>query len=419
MSYVKGLKCRECSRTYPKELRAACEECFAPLEVDYDYSAIAKHFSRKVLENREQNLWRYRELLPLEREPAVGRTSGGTPLVQAPRLGKVLGLESLYLKNDCVNSPTLSFKDRVSSVAINKAIEFGLKAVGCASTGNLANSVAAIAASAGLPAYILIPDNLEKSKVIATAVYGAHVIPVKGNYDAVNRLCSQIADCFPWGFVNVNLRPYYGEGSKTVGYEIAEQLGWRAPDALVVPMAGGSLISKTYKGLKEFVRLGFLKELPTRMYGAQASGCNPIAHAVKQHIPEIQPVKPSTIAKSLAIGDPADGYHAARIIAESGGWAEDVTDEEIIEGIRLLAETEGIFAETAGGVAVAVARKLIQQGRIKPEDLTVLAITGNGLKTQEAVETSLPPSIEPKLSEFERMLQSLPERENKLAAPIV
>ena len=403
MGFVNGLRCRECGREYPKAPTAGCEDCFAPLEIDYDYDAIARALSRETIASRDLSLWRYHELLPLDGEPVIGRASGATPLVRADRLARELGVENLYIKNDSVNSPTLSFKDRVTAVAINKAIEFKLEAVGCASTGNLANSVAANAAAAGLPAYVFIPDNLEKSKIIATRVYGARVITVRGNYDQVNRLCAEIADRYPWGIVNVNLRPFYGEGSKTFGYEIAEQLGWVAPDAVVVPMAGGSLITKIHKGLKEFERLGLLEsEVTTRVFGAQAAGCNPIVDAVKRGSCEIRPVKPATIAKSLAIGNPADGYHAASVIAASGGWAEDVTDEEIIAGIRLLAETQGIFTETAGGVTVAVTKKLIKQGRIKPDDLTVVAITGNGLKTQEAVDLASPAAIEPRIADFER-----------------
>jgi threonine synthase len=403
MSFVKGLKCRECGRACEKRPVAGCEDCFAPLEVDYDYDRIATALSREVITSRGKNLWRFAELLPLDTRPRVGLASGGTPLVRADNLARALGHRNLYIKNDSVNSPTLSFKDRVTAVAINKAIEFGLEAVGCASTGNLANSVAANAAAAGLPAFILIPENLERSKVIATSVYGARVVAVRGNYDDVNRLSAEIADRFPWGFVNVNLRPFYGEGSKTFGYEIAESLGWRAPDAVVVPMAGGSLVTRIHKGLKELERLGLLEdEARTRMYGAQAAGCNPIAAAVKRGSRDIQPVKPDTIARSLAIGNPADGYYASDVIARSGGWAEDVSDAEIIRGIKLLAATEGIFAETAGGVTVAVTKKLIEQGRIDADDLTVIAITGNGLKTQEAVDTGLPVVIEPKLAEFER-----------------
>jgi len=411
MSFVIGLKCRECGRAYPKQPLAGCEDCFAPLEVDYDYERISRALSREAIAARPKNLWRYRELLPIDGDPIVGLATGATPLIRAPRLGRVLGIDDLYIKNDSVNCPTLSFKDRVTAVAINKALEFKLEAVGCASTGNLANSVAANAAAAGLPAYILIPADLEPAKIAATSIYGARVIAVRGNYDDVNRLCTQAAERHSWGFVNVNLRPFYGEGSKTFGYEIAEQLNWRAPAAVVVPMAGGSLITKIHKGLKEFERLGLLEdEARTRLYGAQAAGCNPISAAVKRGAQDIQPVKPSTIAKSLAIGNPADGFHAAGLIAESGGWSEDVTDEEIVAGIRLLAETEGLFAETAGGVTVAVTKKLVEQGRINPGDLTVIAITGNGLKTPEAVELAPPIVIEPKIAQFERSIAGLAAR---------
>ncbi|HSB09467.1 MAG TPA: threonine synthase, partial [Blastocatellia bacterium] len=386
MSYVNGLKCRECGREFPKSPLAGCEDCFAPLEADYDYEALGRVLSREVIASRAKNMWRYRELLPIDGEPVVGLTTGATPLVRAERLGRALGIRKLYIKNDSVNAPTLSFKDRVTAVAINKALEFGLEAVGCASTGNLANSVAANAAAAGLPAYVLIPESLEPAKIIATSIYGARVIAVRGNYDDVNRLCVEVAERYPWGLVNVNLRPFYGEGSKTFGYEIAEQLGWRAPSAVVVPMAGGSLITKIHKGLKELGRLGLLKEeVRTRLYGAQATGCNPIAAAVKRGSTDIQPVKPATIAKSLAIGNPADGYYAAGLIEETGGWAEDVADAQIAAGIELLAHNEGIYAETAGGVTVAVTKKLVEQGRIREDDLTVIAITGNGLKTPEAV----------------------------------
>jgi threonine synthase len=351
-------------------------------------------------------MWKYSELLPLEAPPTVGKASGGTPLVRAERLGRALGLDNLYLKNDNACFPTLSFKDRVTGVAVNKALEFKLEAVGCASTGNLANSVAANAAAAGLPAYILIPDNLEASKVAATAIYGPRLIAVRGNYDDVNRLCSQIADRHPWGFVNVNLRPYYAEGSKTVGFEIAEQLGWRAPDAIVVPMAGGALISKIHKGLGELARVGLIESpVNTRLFGAQASGCNPIVDAVRRGTTEIRPVKPNTIAKSLAIGNPADGYYAAGFIQQTGGWAEDTTDDEIVEGISLLAETEGIYTETAGGVSIAAAKKLARSGRIAAGGITVIAITGNGLKTPEAVKREAPPVIEAKINAFEELVK--------------
>lgn len=401
MSFVKGLKCRECGAPYPVAPVAICEECFGPLEVDYDYDAIKNVLTRDEIGRRPKNLWKFRELMPLDGEPTVGLNSGGTPLVKADRLAKALGVREVYLKNDAVNHPTLSFKDRVVAVALSKAREFGFTAVGCASTGNLANSVAAQAASVGFPAYILIPDNLEKSKVLGTQIFGTNLIPVKGNYDDVNRLCSEIAGRHNIGFVNVNLRPFYGEGSKTFGYEIAESLGWRTPDAVVVPMAGGSLITKIYKGFGELAKLGLVEEKQTRFYGAQATGCNPIAAAVKAGTRDIRPVKPNTIAKSLAIGNPADGYFATGVISSTGGWSEDVSDPEIVKAIQLLAETEGIFAETAGGVTVATTKKLIEQGRLTADDTIVIAITGNGLKTTEALTLDELDAIEPKLSAFE------------------
>lgn len=401
MSYVKGLKCRECGAPYPVEPLAICEDCFGPLEVDYDYTAVSTQLTRETIAARPRNLWRYRELLPIEGEPTVGLQSGGTPLIRADRLAAALGLDEVYIKNDAVSHPTLSFKDRVVAVALSKAREFGFTAVGCASTGNLANSVAANAAAAGLPAFILIPDNLEKSKIIGTQIFGATVIPVRGNYDDVNRLCSEIAGRFGWGFVNINLRPFYAEGSKTFGFEIAEQLGWRAPDAVVVPMAGGALISKIHKGFNELAQIGLIDEPRTRFFGAQATGCNPISAAVKAGTREIRPVKPNTIAKSLAIGNPADGYFAGGIITKTGGWAEDASDPEILDAIELLAKTEGIFAETAGGTTVAVTQRLIAQGRITPKDRLVIAITGNGLKTQEALRLEELRSIEPKIAAFE------------------
>ncbi|HKX30363.1 MAG TPA: threonine synthase [Blastocatellia bacterium] len=413
MSYVKGLKCRICGTPYPVEPLAICEECFGPLEVDYDYEAIGRTLTHEVVASRPKTLWRYRELLPIDGEPAVGSQSGFTPLVRADRLARVLGVGELYLKNDSVSHPTLSFKDRVVAVALSKAREFGFEAVGCASTGNLANSVAANAAAGGFPAFILIPDNLEKSKVLSTQIFGATVIPVRGNYDDVNRLCSEISGRHPIAFVNVNLRPFYGEGSKTFGYEIAEQLGWRAPDAVVAPMAGGSLITKIYKAFTELEKLGLIPPARPRFYGAQATGCNPISAAVKAGTREVTPVKPNTIAKSLAIGNPADGYFATGVITETGGWSEDVNDAEILEAIKLLAETEGIFTETAGGVTVAVTRKLIAQGRLTANDRLVLAITGNGLKTQESLTLADLNSIEPRLSAFESLLN---ERQGAAAA---
>jgi threonine synthase len=355
-------------------------------------------------------MWRYRELLPVDGEPSVGIHVGGTPLVRADRLAEALGVENLWLKNDAVNFPTLSFKDRVVAVALSKAREFGFRTVGCASTGNLANSVAANAAAAGLESYIFVPADLEPTKILGTSIYGAHVIGVEGTYDQVNRLCTQVAFKYGWGFVNINLRPFYAEGSKTMGFEIAEQLGWRTPRHVVVPMAGGSLICKIKKALEELDRVGLIADPKCTIYGAQPAGCNPISTAVKNGWESHRPVrKPNTIAKSLAIGDPADGYFAAKVIRESGGWAEDVTDLEIANAMMLLGRTEGIFAETAGGVTVAVARKLIEQGRLPRNEEIVLCITGNGLKTQEAVSGGLekPIVIRPALDEFEPLVDGV------------
>jgi threonine synthase len=403
VNYAIHLKCRECARTYPLEPIAACEECWAPLEVVYDYGNLWADLRREDLVLRPPTMWRYKELLPLSGEPYVGRETGFTPLVAAPRLGAALGARELYVKNDSVNHPTLSFKDRVVAVALSKAQEFGFDTVGCSSTGNLANAVAAQAAAGGFKAFIFVPADLEPEKIIATQVYGATLVRVQGNYDQVNRLCSEVAQKHAWGIVNVNLRSYYSEGSKTVGYEIAEQLGWRLPQNIVIPMAGGSLITKVNKAFEELKKLAWVDPIMTRFYGAQATGCSPISSAVKRGSTEIDPQKPHTIAKSLAIGNPADGIYAARTMLSSGGAGEDVSDEEIVEGIRLLGETEGIFTETAGGVTVAVARKLIRQCRLNPEESIVLAITGNGLKTMGALQGRLAESalIRPKLDDFE------------------
>jgi threonine synthase len=409
VSYLIHLKCRECGRTYPAEPIAACEECWAPLEAVYDYARIWSDVRREDIAARPANMWRYRELLPLKDDPWVGRQTGFTPLVPAPRLAKALGARELYVKNDAVNYPTLSFKDRVVAVALSKAHEFGFDTVGCSSTGNLANSVAANAAAGGFKTFIFVPADLEPEKVIGTKIYGATLVKIDGNYDQVNRLCSEIAQKYPWGIVNVNLRSYYSEGSKTLGYEVAEQLGWRLPQNVVVPMAGGSLITKVHKAFEELKKLCWVEAAPTKFFGAQATGCSPITTATKQGSSEITPQKPRTIAKSLAIGNPADGYFAAKTILASGGAGEDVTDEEIVEGIKLLAETEGIFAETAGGVTVAVARKLIEQGRLNPDESTVLAITGNGLKTAGAVSGCVDgnAAIRPKLADFEEQFLHL------------
>jgi threonine synthase len=400
------LKCRECGKLWGNQPRSFCDECLSPLEVVYDLDAIRPIFSRKNIEAGPTNLWRYSALLPIH-EGYVGSVPAGfTPLVQARRLGKQLGTSNLYVKNDAVCFPTLSFKDRVVATALAAARRFGFQIVSCSSTGNLANATAAQAAREGFDAWIFIPHDLEAAKVTGTQVFGAKLVRIAGNYDQVNRLCSQIAEKFQWGFVNVNLRPYYAEGSKTVGYEIAEQLGWRLPDNIVCPMAGGSLITKIRKAFNELIALGLVEEKKVKFFGAQATGCSPISDAVKRKLDQFEPQKPATIARSLAIGNPADGFYATRAIRDSGGWAEDTSDPEIIQGIQLLAETEGIFTETAGGVTTGVTKKLLEQGYISPSETTVACITGNGLKTIDAVsqEYTLSPAIEPRLSVFESFI---------------
>lgn len=412
---MKALKCRECGREYPLEATHVCEFDFGPLEVVYDYDRIKKALTKKLIESRPQTMWRYRELLPVAGEPTVGFQVGYTPLVKADRLAKRLGIRELWVKNDTVNYPTLSFKDRVVSVALSRSRELGFKTVACASTGNLANSVAANAASAGLEAYVFIPSDLEHSKIVNSLVYAANVVGIKGHYDEVNRLCAEIAGKYGWAFVNVNMRPYYAEGSKSMGYEIAEQLGWKVPQHTVIPMASGSLLTKVHKAYQEFAKLGLVKETPWHVHGAQATGCSPISVAQKSGLDFFKPVKPDTIAKSLAIGTPADGFYALRVMKETDGHAEDVTDDEVREGIRLLAECEGIFAETAGGVTVGVAKKLIAQGKIPADDSAVLCITGNGLKTIDAVQQHVgkPQEIRPSLREFETILGARQRTEAK------
>ncbi len=409
MGFVTGLRCRECKKEYPKEPLHVCEYCFGPLEVVYDYDSIKKILSRELIESRAPNMWRYKELLPLDGEPTVGLDVGYTPLLHAKNLGKLWGMDKLYLKNDSVNHPTLSFKDRVVAAALSKAKEFGFTKVGCASTGNLGNSVAALSAQARLQSYIFIPSDLEAGKVVGTLVFKPHLIKVNGNYDDVNRLCSEVADKYKIAFVNINIRPYYGDGSKTYGYEIAEQLGWRTPEQVVVPIAGSSLITKIHKAFNELKTVGLIDEVRTAIFGAQATGCSPVTTAVKAGETNFIPQKPNTIAKSIAIGNPADGYYGIKTITESGGWAEDVTDEELVEGMKLLAENEGIFTETAGGVVVATAKKLIDQGRLKTDRETVLCITGNGLKTQEVLVNKVGEGwqINPHLEECESIFQGI------------
>ena len=409
MGFVKALKCRECGREYSIDPIYVCEFCFGPLEVVYDYDGIKGVLTRDTIASRPNNLWRYKELLPIDGEPTSGLDSGFTPLVRADRLASHLGMKRLYIKDDTVTHPTLSFKDRVVAVALSKAREFGFNTVACASTGNLAHSVSAHGAAAGFKRFIFIPASLEKSKIIASLVYGPNLIAVDGNYDEVNRLCSEVANKYRWAFVNINIRPFYAEGSKTQGYEIAEQLGWRAPDAVVVPCASGSLLTKIWKSFKEMKDIGLIDELNTKVFSAQATGCSPIVKAIKDNVDVIKPVKPDTIAKSLAIGNPADGYYATQVVKESGGFGEDVSDGEIIEAMKLLARTEGIFAETAGGVTLASAIRLIESGHIDKDAVTVLCITGNGLKTKEAIagHTGEPYHINPNLKSFEEALEKI------------
>ena len=405
MSFAKALRCRECQREYPLEAEYVCDFCFGPLEVAYDYDAMREAVSHESIEAGPASIWRYADLLPCEPDNRVDIQAGFTPLVRANRLGKELGLTNLYLKNDCMN-PTWSFKDRVVTVAATKAKEFGFDTLACASTGNLANSVAAHAASAGLDAFVFIPPDLEQGKITGSSIYNPTLICVNGNYDDVNRLCSELAGKYPWAFVNVNMRPYYAEGSKTLGYEVAEQLGWRAPDHCVVPMASGSLYVKIWKGLQELAKLWLIDSVQTKMSGAQALGCSPIVTAFEAGTKNVQPVRPSTIAKSLAIGNPADGFYALGVMEETGGRAVVSADDEIVEGMKLLARTEGIFAETAGGVVVAGLKKLVESGGIGKDEVTVAFITGAGLKTQEAVIDTLEPplQVEPTIAAFEEAL---------------
>ncbi len=402
---MKALKCRECGREYPLTATHVCEFDFGPLEVAYDYERIKRSMTRAAIQSRPKSMWRFRELLPVAGEPTVGLEVGGTPLLKADRLAKRLGIRELWIKNDAVNYPTLSFKDRVVSVALSRARELGFTTVACASTGNLANSVAANAAAAGMKACVFIPSDLEHSKVVNSWIYGAEVIGIKGHYDEVNRLCAEIAGKYPWAFVNVNMRPYYAEGSKSLGLEIVEQSGWRVPPHTVVPMASGSLLTKVHKSYGEAIKLELAPETKYKIHGAQATGCSPISTAQKAGLEFFKPVKPNTIAKSLAIGTPADGFYALRVMKDTGGSAEDVSDDQIREGIRLLAECEGIFAETAGGVTVGVAKKLIASGAIPADESAVLCVTGNGLKTIEAVagHAGFTREIKPSLREFEAL----------------
>jgi threonine synthase len=405
------LACNECGKRFGNIPLSACPDCIAPLEVVYDLDSARGEFTRESIAKGPASIWRYARLLPVPEGYQPDLPVGFTPLLHADNLGKRIGANHLYVKNDAVCFPTLSFKDRVVAVALANARRFGFTTVGCSSTGNLANAVAAQAVRLGLKACILVPADLEPAKILNTLVYGARLIRIEGNYDHVNRLSTLIADEYNWGFVNVNLRPYYAEGSKTVGYEIAEQLGWRLPDNVVIPMAGGSLIRKVRKAFKELIYLGLVEDKPVKFFGAQATGCSPISVAVKAGADDIIPQKPNTIARSLAVGNPADGPAAAKMIREDGGWAEDVSDVEIVSGIQELAETEGIFTETAGGVTTAVAARLYAHGRISPNETTVVCITGNGLKTTDALAGRYDHiddrAIRPRLADFDAYLRSL------------
>jgi threonine synthase len=409
MTYVQGLRCVECGREYKVDPVYVCEFCFGPLEVTYDYERIKKDMTKQKVESRPHHMWRYRELLPIDGDPVTGFDTGFTPLMEAQNLAKAWGVKEIYLKDDSVNHPTLSFKDRVVAVAITKAKEFGFDTVACASTGNLANSVAAQAARAGMKRFIFTPSDLELSKTINSLIYQPNLVTVDGNYDEVNRLCSEVANKYPWAFVNINIRPFYGEGSKSLGFEIVEQLGWKTPHNIVVPNASGSLMTKIWKAFKELEKIGLVPPVKTRVFAAQATGCNPIAAAIKEGSDIVKPVKPKTIAKSLAIGNPADGYYAVKVTRDTGGFGADSSDQEIVDAIKLLAETEGVFAETAGGVTVSAAKKLIDAGKIPKDETLVICITGNGLKTTEAVIDHLkrPTPIKPNIDSFEKLLKKI------------
>jgi threonine synthase len=405
MKFVAGLTCHLCGKQYPPDALWVCSDCLGPLEVSYHYEAIRASISRELIESRPPSLWRYRELLPIE-EPKTGFNSGFTPLVRATRLARELGVAELYIKDDSVNHPTFSYKDRVVSVAATRAVELGFPVFGCASTGNLAGSVAAHAARLGLPCYVFIPNDLEPNKVLGAAIYRPTVVAVEGNYDDVNRLCTQIADRYGWGFANINLRSYYAEGAKTMGFEIAEQLGWRYPDHIVSPVAGGTLLPRIFKGLREMKTVGLVDGRLPKIHAAQAAGCAPVVRALDAGLEFPELVKPNTIAKSLAIGNPADGFQVVKVVKDTGGSGSMVTDEEILDAIQLLASTEGIFTEPAGGTTVAATRSLIQRGIIKPNESVVICVTGNGYKTAEVMRDRVdtPLQIGRSLADFERVV---------------
>ena len=408
MNYLTGLQCSMCHAPFPAEALYVCDKCLGPLEATYDADAIQRAVSRELIESRPPSLWRYREFLPIQGEPLTGFHSGYTPLVRAHRLGRELGLEQLFLKDDSVNHPTLSYKDRVVSVAATRAVELGMGIFGCASTGNLGNSVAAHAARLGLECYVFIPRTLEPGKILGSAVSGPHVVAVDGNYDDINRLCTQVGDRYGWGFANINLRSYYAEGAKTYGFEIVEQLGWRFPQHVVSPVAGGTLLPRIARGFREFRAAGLVDgELP-KIHAAQAEGCAPVVHAIEQGLDYPAPVKPNTIAKSIAIGNPADGFQVVKTVTDTGGAAATATDAEILDAIRLLAETEGIFTEPAGGTTVAATIKLVRRGVIPKDESVVVSITGNGYKTSDVMASTLrrPVELRRSLEAFEAFFAS-------------
>ena len=419
MSYVKALRCKECGTEYGIEPRTVCDVDFAPVEVTYDYEAMRGKVTRASIEAGPRSLWRYKDLLPVEGEPRAGLHSGLTPLIRADRLAAELGVKELYIKDDSANYPTFSYKDRVVSVALTKAGEFGFDTVGCASTGNLAHSVAAHAASAGFRTFVMVPHDLEEGKMVGMTVFGPRVVRIKGNYDDVNRLCSQIADKYKWAIVNVNLRPFYTEGAKTHGFEIAEQLGWKLPKHTVVPVAGGTILPKVWKAYEELVTLGLVANNKPKIHAAQAAGCDPVVKAIEAGDDLFRPQKPNTIAKSIAIGNPADGYYVIKVVRDCGGAGASASDPEILDAIKLLARTEGIFTEPAGGTTLACAIKLIQAGRIPRDESICVCITGNGLKTVEVMKDQFAatPAINAKLSEFDDLVKQIDETHVKVPVP--
>lgn len=420
MSFVKSLQCKECGTAYPVEPKTICDNDFGPLEVCFNYDQMQGHVTRESIEAGPLSLWRYRDLLPIEGDPVVGLKSGFTPLVKADNLAREIGVSELYIKDDSTNYPTFSYKDRVVSVALTKAIEFGFDTVGCASTGNLAHAVSAHAAKAGLKAFVMIPHDLEAGKIIGSQVFGPHMVKIQGNYDDVNRLCSQIADKYNWAIVNVNLRPFYTEGAKTHGFEIAEQLGWRLPQHTIVPVAGGTILPKVYKAYRELITLGIVDDTGPKVHAAQAAGCNPVIEAIRQGTDLFKPQKPATIAKSIAIGNPADGHYVIKVVEESGGYGASANDEQIIDAVKLLARNEGIFTEPAGGTTLACTIKLIEEGVIPRDESICVCITGNGLKTVEAMEGQFnaAPIIPAKMANFDLLVQQIGETQD-LAEPVI